>query len=309
MHKREGTNMANGRDLYQEVTDKIVSMLEEGAGVNRPLWINSLATAGLPMNAISRKPYQGVNVMLTLASMVAGGYSSPLFLSYKQAQAAGGNVRKGEKGTMVVYFTFLEKEQDGEQVRIPLLRQSTVFNVEQCDSLPEDLLKVNRASILGSNPAEWQEKYDSFFACLQADIRHGGNRAFFSPREDYIMMPEKEAFVDGPAYYSTLAHEVTHWTGAPTRLHREFGKRFGDQAYAFEELVAELGSAFLCAHLGLSPEDPRPDHVGYLAGWLKVLKHDKRAIFTAASSAQKACSFILQKAGVSQQGEGSAEEE
>lgn len=289
------------RDLYQEVTDKILSQLETGTKEGKPLWVGSLASMGLSRNAKTRKPYRGVNLLLTSCST----FSSPLWITFQQAREAGGHVNKGEKGTPIVHFSMVEKDsEEGKKPGfVPILRHFTVFNVEQCSGLPESLTVFEPAcQVKGSNPAEWQTNLESFFECLKADIRHGGSRAFFSPAHDYIQLPNREAFRDCWSYHATLAHEVTHWTGHKDRLAREFGKRFGDHAYAFEELVAELGSAFLCARLGLELE-PREDHASYLSSWLQVLKQDKKAIFTAASSAQRACDYILQLAGWKEEGE------
>ena len=139
---------------------------------------------------------------------------------------------------------------------------------------------------------------ETFFKAIAADVRHGGNQAYYAPATDHVQMPAFQAFTDNVSYYSTLAHEHTHWTAKESRCDRQLGKRFGDHAYAAEELIAELGAAFTCAHLGLSTE-PREDHAQYLASWLKVLKADSRAIFTAASKAQQACDWLIARAGES----------
>ena len=166
----------------------------------------------------------------------------------------------------------------------------TVFNVEQIDGLPADLYHPP-APIEDGHTVALIEEAEDFIARTGAVIHHGGNRAFYAPASDHIQMPPPQAFRDAESYTAIKAHELVHWTGHPVRMARTFGKRFGDRAYAFEELVAELGAAFLCADLAIAPE-PREDHAAYLASWLRVLKEDKRAIFTAASHAQKAADFL-----------------
>ena len=223
------------------------------------------------------------------------GYAAPIWMTFKQAAELGGNVRKGEKGSLVVYAdTITRTEADPktgeEQERdIPFMKGYTVFNVEQVEGLPAHFHAV------AAPPAETVERIahaETFFANTGAMIAHGGNQAYYSQAEDRIQMPPIEAFREATAYYATLAHEVTHWTKSPKRLERDFGrKRWGDEGYAMEELVAELGAAFLCVDLGLSPE-PRADHADYIGHWLGVLKADKRAIFGAAGHAQKAADYL-----------------
>lgn len=205
-------------------------------------------------------------------------------------------MRKGEKSTLVVFWKFgsdaAESQDDGETAsrsRLLFTRGYSVFNAAQVDGYTP---KVDESRPMPERIAQ----ADAFFSSIGADLRHGGNQAFYSPASDHIQMPPFPAFRDGVAYYSTLAHEHTHWTASAGRCNRELGKRFGDHAYAAEELIAELGAAFTCAHLGLSTE-PRSDHAAYLVSWVRVLKADKRAIFTAASKAQQACDWMVQRAG------------
>jgi antirestriction protein ArdC len=215
-------------------------------------------------------------------------------MTYKQAQEIGGQVRKGEKGSLVVYanaFTRTETNEKGEDTEreIPFMKGYTVFNVEQVDALPAHYY----AQALNPLPLEKRiESADRFMTATGAAINHGGNSAFYSPARDMVQMPPFATFRDAESYYATALHELTHWTSHKSRLDRSFNaKRFGDHGYAREELVAELGAAFLCADLGITPE-VRDDHAAYLGHWLSVLKEDKRAIFSAAAHAQRAADFL-----------------
>jgi antirestriction protein ArdC len=284
------------RDLYQTVTDAIVAELEKGV---RP-WIKPWSAAHLEGRVeLPRRhngtPYRGINVITLWMTALANGYGAPIWMTYRQAAELGGQVRKGEKGALSVYADRITREgtdaQTGKTVEesIPYLKAYTVFNVEQIDSLPP---QYHPAAVPRLEPVPRIGKADAFFDALHADIRTGGSEAYYAIGSDHIQMPPLEAFRDAESYYATLAHEATHWTRAPSRLDRSFGqKRFGDHGYAMEELVAELGSAFTCANLDLTPE-LRADHASYLAHWLEVLKADKRAIFTAAAHAQKAADFL-----------------
>ena len=215
-------------------------------------------------------------------------------MTYKQAQELGAQVRKGERGTLVVYADRIRRTDTNEQGddvehEIPFLKGYSVFNCEQIDGLPAH---YTAPATVVLDPAQRIVSAETFFANTGAVIRHGGARAFYSVHGDYVQMPNFETFRDAESYYATLAHETTHWTRHPSRLDREFGrKRWGDEGYAAEELVAELGSAFLSADLGITPE-PREDHASYIANWLMVLKNDKRAIFTAAAHAERAAAFL-----------------
>lgn len=287
-------------DIYQRVTDQIVAAIEAGVDSWHMPWHTSGRFAFSPLNAVSRKAYRGINVLCLWAAAQAKGYASGEWATYKQWQEKGAQVRKGEKATSVVFWKFANsrKESDddngaeGELLtdsRLLFTRGYAVFNAAQVDGyspVADPAVDVPARIAVA----------DQFFAGVGAKVQNGGNRAYFSPADDYIGMPPFAAFRDGVAYYSTLAHEHTHWTGTRSRCDRQMGKRFGDMAYAAEELVAELGAAFVCAHLGLSTE-PREDHAQYLASWLKVLKADKRAIFTAASKAQQATDFLVKRAG------------
>lgn len=282
-------------DVYARVTSRIIEDLEKGV---RP-WLKPWSASNAE-NRIHRPlrhngtPYRGINVLLLWGEAIEKGYAAPIWMTYKQAQELGGQVRKGEHGSLVVYadrYTKTESNEQGEEIEreIPFMKGYTVFNVEQIEGLPAQYrVKPEKEK---REPLPLIEQAEEFFAATGAVFRHGGNRAFYAPAADFIQLPPAEAFKDGESYAATKAHELTHWTGHESRLAREFGKRFGDQAYAFEELVAELGAAFLCADLGITPE-PREDHAAYLAHWLEVLKQDKRAIFSAAAHAQRAADYL-----------------
>jgi antirestriction protein ArdC len=286
-------------DVYQTVTDRIVAMIERGAGEWRMPWHAAHtgepgSPVAMPRNVTGRA-YRGVNVPLLWAAAEAFGYASPVWATYRQWQERGAQVHRGEKSTLVVFWKRIEVQTeaegddgDGDTETRLIARGYAVFNAAQVDGYDPPPPAGGAAKRPEPQRIEGAE---AFFHNAGAIVRHGGNRAFYTTAGDYIQMPELRQFVAADRYYSTLAHEHVHWTGAAHRCAREFGRRFGDEAYAFEELVAELGAAFLCADLGLSNE-PRPDHAAYLAGWLRVLKGDKRAIFTAASKAQAAADFL-----------------
>jgi antirestriction protein ArdC len=240
-------------------------------------------------------PYKGINVVMLWSAATVKGYACPLWLTFKQALELGGNVRKGETGELVVYansITKTETDAKGEETEreIPFLKGYTVFNAEQCENLPAHY--TAKAEPPALTPLQRIEAADRFFAATGADIRHGGTRAFYAQGPDYVQMPPFETFRDAESHAATLAHELTHWTKHDKRLARDMGRvKWGDPGYAREELVAELGSAFLCADLGITPE-VREDHAAYIASWLEVLKGDKRFIFSAASQAQRAADYL-----------------
>jgi antirestriction protein ArdC len=281
-------------DVYTRVTNRIIADLEAGM----PTWLKPWSAEHLAGN-ITRPlrgnglPYKGINVFMLWAEATTRGYVCPIWMTYRQAQEIGGQVRKGESGSLVVYADKIVRTESnllGEETEraIPFLKGYSVFNCEQIDGLPSHYYGTAPKLDASQRIAH----ADQFLTGSKADIRHGGDRAYYAIHPDYVQMPPFEAFRDPASYYATLAHELTHWTRHPSRLDRDFGrKRYGDEGYAREELVAELGSAFLSADLGLTPE-LRPDHAGYIASWLEVLKGDKRFIFTAASHAQRAVDFL-----------------
>jgi antirestriction protein ArdC len=284
------------QDIYSRITNQIIAALEQGVKPWTQPW-NAAHAAGHVSRPLRHngQPYGGINVLTLWASAMTGHFSAPIWMTFRQAIELGGHVRKGEKGAPVVYANTISKteadESTGDDVErtIPFLKAYTVFNVEQIESLPGHFYALAEST---RNPDERIADAERFFAASRADIRHGGDSAYYSPTLDYIQMPPFDAFRDAQAYYATLAHETTHWTKHTTRLDRDFGrKRFGDDGYAREELVAELGAAFLCADLGLALED-RADHAAYIGHWLAILKDDKRAVFTAAAHAQRAADYL-----------------
>jgi antirestriction protein ArdC len=287
-------------DLYSRITNKIIADLEQGVRTWFKPW-SAEHTAGRITRPLRSnfQPYNGVNVLVLWSEAVTRGYSCPVWITYKQSEELGGQVRKGERGSMVVYADRFRKtgtNDKGEEVErdIPFLKAYTVFNAEQIDNLPERFHPKPENPL----PAELRHAAaETFIGNTGADIRHGGNQAFYASSHDRIQLPPFAAFKDPEGFYATALHELTHWTRHETRLARDFGrKRWGDEGYATEELVAEIGSAFLCADTGVTPE-PRPDHAAYIASWLTVLRRDNRAIFTAASHAQRAADYLhtLQK--------------
>ena len=286
-------------DVYSRVTNKIIADLEQGVRTWMRPWSadNTLGKIIRPLrhNGI---PYKGINVVMLWSAAQQKGYSCPMWLTFKQTLELGGHVRKGETGELVVYADRIKRtEMDakgGEVEReIPFLKGYTVFNADQCEGLPAHY--TGKAVAPALPPQQRLDAADSFFAATGADIRHGGTRAFYAEKPDYVQMPPFETFRDAESYAATLAHELTHWTKHDSRLARDMGRKaWGDEGYAREELVAELGSAFLCADLGVTPE-VRDDHAAYIASWLEVLKQDKRFIFSAASHAQRAADYLHNK--------------
>ena len=299
------TTMTPRADVYTRVTDTILAALEKGVRPWMQPW-NAAHAAG-PVSRPLRhngKPYQGINTLMLWLTAMEKGYSAPLWMTFKQAQALGGQARKCEHGALVVFANAMTRTEidvkTGEEIdlEISFMKGYTVFNVEQIEELPAHYYA--RSEPLRLSEVERIARLDAFFTATRADIRHGGNRAFYAIEPDFIQMPPFEVFRDPKLYYATLAHEGTHWTRHPSRLNRDMGrKKWGDAGYAMEELVAEIGSAFLCAELGLIP-DSCNDHAAYIASWLQVLKDDKKAIFTAASHAQKAADFLLARQGQEQ---------
>ena len=283
------------RDVYAEVTDKLVAAIEANPGDPTMPWHRGGANA-VPRNALTEQEYQGVNILnLWVVGQVAG-FTSNFWGTYKQWQALGAQVRKGEKSTPVVFYKQVVKrseggeDEDSETIRI--LKYSTTFNADQVDGWQPP------TAVAVAPPLERLEVVDAIIAGTGARIIERGASAYYHTGTDTVHMPDPERFFDTRSgsrtenFYAVLLHELTHWTGHPSRCARDMRNRFGSEAYAMEELVAELGAAFLCARLGISPT-PREDHAQYLANWLKVLKSDKKAVFTAAAKAQAAVDYIL----------------
>ena len=283
-------------DIHQHITDQIISALENGAGEFRLPWHRSAGNIMRPVNIASRKPYQGVNILTLWATADALGYSSGTWGTYKQWAESGAQVRKGEKAAYIVFYkeiTVASEPTDSDESSTRLFARATpVFAAEQVDGYQLPVIDPLPATVI--SPIVQAE---SFVARTGAIVHHGGSRAFYRPSTDSIQLPPRAAFIGSPtssaaeSYYSTLLHELTHWTSAESRCNRQLGKRFGDEAYAMEELVAELGAAFLCADLRIT-DAPRADHAQYLDTWLRVLKADKKAIFSAASKASEAAAFL-----------------
>ncbi|MEQ8694495.1 MAG: zincin-like metallopeptidase domain-containing protein [Gammaproteobacteria bacterium] len=283
------------QDIYSRVTNKIIADLEQGVRSWVKPWSAEHASGRItrPLRH-NGQAYSGINVLMLWGSAVEHGFSAPTWMTFRQAVELGAHVRKGEKGSPVVYantLTRTEESDNGEQVeyQIPYMKSYSVFNVEQIEDLPGNYYETPEPRF---NAPQRIDHAESFFAETNAALKHGGNRAYYSVGSDHVQMPCFESFRDPESYYATLAHELTHWTRHKSRLDRSFGrKHFGDEGYAREELVAELGSAFLCADLELTL-NVRDDHSAYIASWLKVLKNDKRAVFSAAAHAQRAADYL-----------------
>jgi antirestriction protein ArdC len=278
------------RDLYSEVTARIVAELEAGAAP----WIKPWsATAGMntPCNAVTNRPYSGCNVVLLWMAANAG-YRTPRYLTFKQALELGGNVRKGEHGTRVYFVKQLQvrdKSTENEEAAriVPMMREYCVFNVDQCEGLPDRV--VSAGEIKSRNRDDRDATIDEFLARSGATIREGAGEAYYRPSDDLISMPPFVAFKSAAHFYGVAFHELGHWTGHKSRLDRDLRSRFGERAYAAEELVAELCAAFLCAEFSI---DGDLRHAGYIASWIGLLKADNKAFFTAASRAQAAADHL-----------------
>ena len=293
--KGEDRQTENRVNLYDEVTARIVSELESG----RLPWVQPWGASGgtgpgLPRNALTARNYSGVNLLILWGAVIEHGWPSQSWLTFKQAQEAGGCVRKGEHGQTVVYADHFtpeaEKErasrEGGDAKAVPFLKRFTVFNVAQCEGL--------RAG-LASDPAPLPEREivpvaEDVIAASGVDFRIGGTQAFYVPSQDFVQVPPQPAFFEQVNYYRTCLHELTHATGHAKRLGRDLTNGFGSEDYAREELIAEMGSAFLCAALGIMPT---VRHADYIGSWLAVLREDNRAIFRAASAATKAADWLL----------------
>jgi antirestriction protein ArdC len=286
----------NSRDLYQTITDRLVAAIEAGAPTFEMPW-HSKAASTLPENVLTKKAYRGINILSLWVSQIACGFRTNKWATYRQWQERGAQVRKGEKSSLVIFYKEHEREiydaesGQNETGKFFVAHASYVFNADQVDgyTAPELPVLEDKTAIL--------EAAERFVQATQADVKHGGVSAYYSPQADSIQMPDRGLFIgtktSSPteAYYSTLLHELTHWTSHVARVNRQLSKRFGDHSYAMEELIAEFGAAFLCANLGISLE-PRADHAAYLDLWLKVAKADKKALFTAASKASEAVDFL-----------------
>ena len=296
---RSSARARTGQDrasLYSEITDKIIAELEAG----RLPWVQPWgasgigAAVGLPRNAATGRRYSGINVLILWGAVIEHGYSGQAWLTFRQALGLGGNVRKGEHGTTVVYADRFVPEAERERAdrdgdepsAIPFLKRFTVFNTDQCDGLPDTIASaappVPEGLIL--------PQAEALIRTSGADIRIGGDRAFYSVIGDFIQVPPPQAYFEPVNWHRTALHELGHWSGAAHRLDRDMSGGFGSASYAKEELVAEMTAAFLCASLGIVPT---VRHADYIGSWLEVLRDDDRAIIRAASAASKAADYLL----------------
>lgn len=280
-------------DTYQEVTNAICARIEEGT----PPWSPEWSGGGFKMpHRVTGEMYRGINVVLLWMSAMERGLTGQTWMTFKQALELGGAVRKGEKSTRIVFFKTLEIEGNGEGEdarKIPMLRTYSVFNTDQIDGLPDKYRPAPATS--GSAPMRDADKEAALRSC-GATIIEGGTQAAYYRGEDIVRMPDFERFHATSGYLATLAHELCHWTGHKSRLDRFADGKPSKDNYAFEELVAELGSAFISARLGIAGEHFE-SHAGYLGGWLEIMQADKRAIFRAAAAAQAAADKVLENAG------------
>jgi antirestriction protein ArdC len=270
-------------NLYAQVTNTIIAKLESGAITWTRPWRNTTPVGSvMPHNAATNRPYSGINISILWGAALTSGYDRHHWMTYKQALSAGAQVRGGEHGTTVVFTKKLTVGDDEDERLVSMLRTYTVFNVAQIDGLPtkEPVILTEVERIQG---------VEAFVASTDAEIKSCGNQPMYVPSLDYIVMPPAGAFRTIEHFYATLLHELGHWVGAEKRLNRDLKNRFGTKAYAAEELVAELTAAFLCAHLGIQGE---LRHAGYIADWIRLLKEDDRAVFTAASKANQAADFL-----------------
>jgi antirestriction protein ArdC len=283
------------KDIQQLVTDSIIRQLEAGTiPWQKPWKDNGASYLGLPKNAVTGKSYNGINIILLWGSSIEKQYASNDWASFKQWQSKNESVRKGEKGNFIVYADSFEKEVDDEIKKIPFLKYSAVFNRCQLASYkPENIDQDNDAKTLVERIAT----VDDFIGNTLAVIEHKEGGAYYDTVNDKIVMPSETSFLETKQcratenYYSTLLHELTHWTGHAKRLNRKIKNKFGDDAYAEEELIAELGAAFLSAGFGITTPE-KTDHASYIAHWLKILKGNKQFIISAASEASKAVSYM-----------------
>ena len=282
--------------LYDEITDKIIAELEAG----RVPWVQPWGTAAakaplaMPQNASTRRQYSGVNVLILWGSMIEHGFTGQSWLTFRQALSLGGHVRKGERGTTVVYADrFIPNDEkkraaeSGEEPQaIPFLKRFTVFNTDQCDALPDEIVTIAPPP----PPGVIEPEVEALIKSTGIDFRIGGNRAFYIPSEDYVQVPPPAAYFEPINWHRTALHELGHASGHRSRLNRDLSGAHGSKKYAFEELIAELCAAFSCASLGIVPT---VRHADYIGSWLDVLREDNRAIVRAASQASKAADWLL----------------
>lgn len=309
--------MSKNKEIMDKVVACIVQAIEDAPTDLSKEWRmpwHNLGHYGTPKNYVSKREYRGVNIFVLAITAMSHGWDQGLWATYKQWASKGGQVRKGERATQIVFWKFLEKpklDAEGEPVlneneepiveTVPIAWLFSVFNIDQVDGIQKPRLPVNQHAEI-----ELRERAETLVAATGAVIRENDGRAFYHPSDDFIGMPRRELFRDTAEsnatenYYSTLLHELTHWTGHESRLNRKQLCLRGSEDYAYEELVAELGAAALCMELGVTIE-PRPDHAQYVAGWLKALKDDSSYVYRAARDADKAAQFVLKHEGVQQE--------
>ncbi len=281
--------MQSVKDTYQRITDTIIQQLEAGTKPWIRPWRGNVRRSATPLRA-SGEAYRGINVVMLWLSGQLAGYDENTWMTYRQAQELGAQVRKGEQGTLVVkYGTFTPKDQEADDRAVPYLKGYAVFNVEQIDNLPDRF--KSPADDVPMDAVPVLENVESFIDRTGAKITYGGKQACYRPGLDDILIPDRGRFLSEIHLYSTVLHEISHWSGAKARLGRDLSGRFGSEAYAMEELVAEISAAFVCADLGIE-HDPRDNTATYVENWLKVLKQDSRAVITAAAKAQAVADYL-----------------
>lgn len=282
-------------NLYAQITDRIIAELEAGIVPWVQPWAASAAPLGMPCNAATGRRYSGINVLLLWAAVIDGGFAAQRWLTFRQALGLGGHVRKGERGTLVVFADRFTPEREkrrveaegGAPARIPFLRRFTIFNVEQCEGLPE---RVAPPAAPPPDTSLILPRAQALIDATQARFRIGSSYAFYSPLDDLVVVPPPQAFSAAIDWHRTAFHELGHWTGHASRLGRDQTGIFGSASYAREELIAEIAGAFVCASLEI---EPTVRHADYIASWLEVLRQDARAIVRAASAASKAADYLL----------------
>ena len=296
MEHRAARKSGPRTNLYDDITDKIIAELEDG----RLPWVQPWGTAAaqaplaMPRNAATSRQYSGINVLILWGAVIQQGYPTQHWLTFRQALSLGGNVRKGERGTTVVYADRFTPEDEKRRARetgedansIPFLKRFTVFNAAQCEGLPDDIA----VEAPPPPPGLIEPRVEELIAATGIDFRIGGNRAFYVPSQDYVQVPPPQAYFEPINWHRTALHEMGHATGHASRLGRDFSGAFGTRKYAFEELIAEISSAFCCASLGIVPT---VRHADYIGSWLEVMREDSRAIVRAASQASKAADWLL----------------
>ncbi|ABD89447.1 ArdC family protein [Rhodopseudomonas palustris] len=292
-HARAGAGRAN---LYAEITDKIIAELQAG----RVPWVQPWGTAAanatiaMPRNASTQRRYSGINILILWGAVIEQGFAGQNWLTFRQALGLGGHVRKGERGTTVVFADRFTPEDERRRAAetgedpgaIPFLKRFTVFNTDQCEGLPKDVA----SAVIPPPPGQIEPQAEALIAATGADFRIGGSRAYYNTAGDFVQVPPPAAYFEPINWHRTAFHELGHWTGHASRLNRDHSGSHGSKSYAREELVAEMAGAFVCASLGIVPT---VRHADYIGSWLEVLREDNRAVVRAASAASKAADFLL----------------